>query len=157
MIVLWLILTEHDSPYYTLNDVMTLNGFTESTRKLIQEWALQRRGEAQVVEVVDLTTGRIIYTVEGEDPIDLEYINEHRRAVGRPTRPKHTALSILAEDSHRIEVFAPYGEDPWLNYSTGRDFGELVLKDEKNPLSPMTTQWVKEYFKIEPRPKPRHM
>jgi len=48
----------------TLNDRMTFDTFGKGQFGIVKEWARQRRRDAEVVDVVDASTGEIVYTVQ---------------------------------------------------------------------------------------------
>lgn len=54
----------------------------------------------------------------------LAYINEHRVAVGRPRLPATTSEKNIRRHLAKIDLFAPYGADPWADYPM-RDIAAL--------------------------------
>jgi hypothetical protein len=47
---------------------------------------------------------------------NLDYINEHRAAVGRPKLARTTPKAAIKRHLKLIDFFAPYGADPWAIY-----------------------------------------
>jgi hypothetical protein len=79
---------------------------------------------------------------------DRDYINEHRQATGHPRRGLGTSERTLALDEIKIEVFAPYGEDPWTTY-VDEDFAKTVLNRKTDPISAKAAEWVRTNIKTE--------
>lgn len=49
--------------------------------------------------------------------MDIHYVNEHRAALGREPLPLDLSEAEVATHLALIDKYAPYGNDPWGEYT----------------------------------------